>query len=140
MTTTRTFSAPATRVWAATSPTISRAFESRAIVSKPPKTSPAMLAGPSGRSMGGSCRSIRAISSADQRNAPAVTAKTTPVLVAATSRPPNAGPTNTPTLSIVLAVTFAAVRSSGSSANPGSTAACAGRNAPPATVTTVASV
>jgi hypothetical protein len=46
--------------------------------------------------------------------------------------PPIAGPANMPTLSIVLATTFAAVNSTGVRASFGSSAACAGRKAMPA--------
>ena len=56
-------------------------------------------------------------------------AKTTPVLVSASRRPPSAGPAKLPTLSIELDATFAAVSSSGRVASDGSSAACAGRNA-----------
>ena len=57
--------------------------------------------------------------SADQRNVQAVTAKATPVLVAARTAPPIAGPAKAATLSTVLEVTFAAVNSSGVRASEG---------------------
>ena len=46
-------------------------------------------------------------------------AKTTPVLVSASRRPPSAGPAKLPTLSIELDATFAAVSSSGRVASDG---------------------
>ena len=55
----------------------------------------------------------------------------------ATRMPPSAGPTKIPTLSIVVAVTFAAVSSSGLRARFGTSAAWAGRNAVPITVPTI---
>ena len=82
---------------------------------------------------------IRTRSSADQTIAPAVTPKTTALELTASRSPPRAGPAKMPTLSIVVAVTFAAVSSSGLRASPGTSAACAGRNAVEATETTTAS-
>ena len=66
-----------------------------------------------------------------QRNVPAVTKNTTPASLAASNRPPSAGPTKLPRLSIVLRATFAAVSSSGVRASSGSAADSAGRNAVP---------
>ena len=67
---------------------------------------------------------------------PAVTRKTVPAPDAASNRPPIAGPPKMPTLSIVLATTFAAVSSSGVRASAGVSAASAGRNALAATAET----
>jgi hypothetical protein len=77
-------------------------------------------------------------STADHSTAPAVTRNTVPTLVHASSNPPIAGPRKMPTLSIVLAATFAAVSSSGVRASVGTRAASAGRNAVAATPTSAA--
>ena len=66
---------------------------------------------------------------ADQRNVPAVTAKTADGPLTASTTPPIAGPTRKPTLAIVLIATFADVSSSGVVASDGSNAACAGGKA-----------
>ena len=60
---------------------------------------------------------------ADQRRSAAATRKVTETLVVATRTPPSAGPTKIPTLSIVVAVTLAAVSSSGLRARFGTSAA-----------------
>jgi hypothetical protein len=73
-------------------------------------------------------------------NVAAVTRKTHPALVAASSNPPIAGPAKLPTLSIVLRVTFAAVSSSGLRASSGRSADSAGRNAVARIAATPASV
>ena len=72
---------------------------------------------------------MNATNSADTTNTPDITRKEVPTLVAASRRPPIAGPTNQPALSIVLPVTFAAVSSRGVRASDGSNAASAGRKA-----------
>ena len=78
----------------------------------------------------------RAMNDALHAKAAAVTANTTAGPWMASRRAPSAGPTNEPTLSIVLEETFAAVSSSGDRAIDGSSAASAGRNTVPATVAT----
>ena len=66
-------------------------------------------------------------------------ANTTAVLVAASSSPPSAGPTNVPALSIVLELAFAAVSCCGVRARSGSRAAWAGAKGVAATVPITAS-
>ena len=64
-----------------------------------------------------------------------MTRNTSPGPLAASNSPPSAGPPKMPTLSIVLAATFAAVSSSGVRASDGMRAASAGRKAVAATPT-----
>ena len=68
-----------------------------------------------------------------------MTPKTTQAVETASSRPPRAGPTQKPRLSIVLELTLAAVSSSGVVASEGSSAACAGWKAVLITATVPAS-
>ena len=69
---------------------------------------------------------MRQTRNADQTNVRPLNANTTSGPVAASSRPPSAGPMKTPTLSTVLAATFAAVSSSGVRASVGRIARFAG--------------
>ena len=95
---------------------------------KPPSTQAAIAS--SLRSPASSRRPpIRLRSAADQRKVQAVTTNAAPVLVAARTAPPIAGPAKAATLSTVLEVTFAAVSSSGVRASEGTSADCAGRKA-----------
>ena len=73
---------------------------------------------------------------ADQTKLSALTMKTVSGLVNASSNPPMAGPAKLPTLSTVLATTFAALSSRGSRTSDGSSAAWAGRKTVPAIVAT----
>ena len=84
-------------------------------------------------------RSSGASISAEKRNSAAVNMKTTQTLETASRRPPRAGPTQKPRLSIVLELTFAAVSSSGVFASEGRSAAWAGWNAVLITATVPAS-
>ncbi len=82
---------------------------------------------------------MRVSTSADQTKSTAVSAKTAPMLVMATSTPPSAGPTKKAALSIVVDAVFAAVSSAGERASAGRSAACAGANAVPASAAQTAS-
>ena len=66
-------------------------------------------------------------SSAESRNATAEAAKTASTPTRASRIPPIAGPTKTPTLSIVVSTRFAAVSSSVVRESVGKSAACVGR-------------
>ena len=69
------------------------------------------------------------ITAADSRNVAAFTRYTNSTSATASRKPPSAGPTKKPMLSIVEATTLALVSSRGSIASRGSRAACAGRKA-----------
>ena len=130
-------SAPSTNVCAAKRPLRIRSCGTAATIRNPAVASRNRFSGSGGSSPSGS--SIWITIAADQSSSAAVTRKVTSIPKAATSRPPSAGPTNSPTLSIVLAVTFEAVSSSGVRARPGTSAAWAGRNALETTVPTTES-
>ena len=139
---TKTSSAPATRVWAETSETISRARGSETTARAPALTTCSTRsdsAGEASSASAGVAVRIPARSSADQRNVPAAIANETPGPLTAMTTPPRAGPAKAPTLSIVLEATFAAVSSSGDRASEGKRAAWAGRNAVPAAEASAAS-
>ena len=82
---------------------------------------------------------IRLTSAADHRNVRALNTTTTGTPIAVTRRPPIAGPTKKARLSMVLAVPFAAVSSSGVFTSFGVRAATAGRNGAPTRGARVAS-
>ena len=134
-TTIRTVNAPATIVCAPYSATIRRRSRSTAKVRKPAPTSRRNEPRSDGSLLGGATERMPAIITADQRKLSALTPNTSSGFVAASRMPPSAGPTKVPMLSTVEDVTFAALSSSGVRASDGSSAAWAGRNAVPITLT-----
>jgi len=75
---------------------------------------------------GGSSRGTRTTKNADHRKSAAFRANTAAGVLTARKIPPRAGPTNIPTLAMVLPTRFAAVSSSGVLTREGRSAACAG--------------
>ena len=125
-TTIRTPKAPVTSVCAEKSPTSSRSRGSRADRAEAGRRLARQVRPLAAQRRLGRAQAAARSISADQRKSAAVTTKTTQPLETASRRPPSAGPTQKPRLSIVLELTFAAVSSSGVFASDGSSAACAG--------------
>src|SRR5581483_8394398 len=124
-TTSSTSSAPATVVCAVVRPMTTRSAGLWAIARKPARRAEATGVGSAG---GRGSRGTRMTQTADQRNVPAVTAKTDDGPDTASSTPPTAGPANMPTLATVFITAFAAVSSSGVVTSEGRSAPCAGAN------------
>ena len=130
-TTSSTSRTPTIRYWTVSRATESRGSRSRARVPNPPRavrrtpvSRPARsaVAGP-----GPAPVSTQLTSSPEQARAPAITAKTAPGPLTASSRAASAGPARMLMLSVQLEATLAAVSSSGVRARMGSSAFCAGR-------------
>ena len=121
-TTTRTLSIPATSVCAVKSPMTIRSSRSDTIACQP-ASNVRDLGIVAGSGEGSPAVPMRATNAIATSNRPAVTTKTVPTSVAASRSAPSAGPTKRPTLSTALAMTFAAVSSSGVDTREGVSAA-----------------